>query len=47
MEEKVCKNCEYSKDVKYRQVICGKTNTWQPELFSCGRWKPKEKKADK
>lgn len=37
-EEHLCKTCSFSKDVGYRQVICKKTNHWEPELYSCDYW---------
>ena len=41
-EAHLCKNCEFGKDVGYRQVNCKKTNDFQPELYSCKYHKPKE-----
>lgn len=44
-----CKDCKFGKDVGYRQVLCEKTNEFQPELYSCsyakGRKLPWELKA--
>lgn len=37
-----CKNCEFGKDVGYRQVLCKKSNEFQPELYSCPRFVPKQ-----
>lgn len=37
-----CKDCEFGKDVGYRQVLCGKTNEFQPELYSCPYWQQKQ-----
>ena len=39
MLEKCCENCLYAKDMGYRQVICKKTNQWQPYLYCCVWWK--------
>lgn len=47
MDEKKCKNCGHSKDVKYRQIICGKTGNWESELYSCPWWKAKQQKENK
>ena len=47
MEEKHCKDCQYGKPVGYGQVICGKTNTWQSERYSCDWWKKRKEKEDK
>lgn len=42
-EEKLCcKDCQFGKDVGYRQILCKKTNEFQPELHSCKYVKPKE-----
>ena len=45
MYEKCCENCLYSRDMGYRQVICGKTNKWQPYLYCCDWWKEKIKET--
>ena len=37
-DQTVCKNCRYAKKAQYRQIICGKTNTWHSELDSCNRF---------
>lgn len=42
--QKICKNCRFGKEAGYRQVICGKKNEWQPELYSCEYFDEKEKK---
>ena len=41
-EEHLCKTCSFSKEVGYRQVICKKTNHWEPELYSCDYWDGKD-----
>lgn len=39
----ICKNCAYAKPAGYRQVICKKTDTFQVEVYSCSRFKDKQK----
>lgn len=48
MDEKHCNNCLFGKLVGYFQVICGKRNRWESELYSCEWWTPKsdKKKSD-
>lgn len=47
MDEKHCKTCRFGRLVGYFQVICGKRNRWESELYSCEWWKAKGKKEKK
>lgn len=33
--EETCQNCDFSKPVGYRQILCKKDGKWHPELYSC------------
>lgn len=39
VDERTCRTCRYGKPMGYEQELCGKTNRWQPELYSCKWWK--------
>ena len=38
-EQRICKNCRFATDAKYRQVICQKKNEFKPETDSCEYFK--------
>lgn len=41
--EKTCETCKHGSKVQYNQVVCGVTFRFESKLYSCDKWKRKEK----